>query len=94
MKKKIGKYLLVSELGQGQYGMVYKAIDETTSSIYAVKLISKILFKKTPQLLTLFATEMEVMSSIDHPNIVHLHEYLESNNNFYLVIDYCRDGDL
>ncbi len=34
------------------------------------------------------------MHSIKHPNIMHLYEYMESSNNYYLVINYCKDGDL
>lgn len=34
------------------------------------------------------------MHSINHPNIMHLYEYMESSNNYYLVISYCKDGDL
>ena len=37
---------------------------------------------------------MAVMSMIDHPNVLHLHEYLETTNNYYLVIQYCNNGDL
>jgi serine/threonine-protein kinase ULK/ATG1 len=37
---------------------------------------------------------MAVMSKIKHPNILHLYEYLETTNNYYLVIDYCNNGDL
>ena len=33
------------------------------------------------------------MNEIHHPNILHLHDYLESANNYYLVIDYCNQGD-
>ena len=31
---------------------------------------------------------------IHHPNILHLFEFLESTNNYYLVIQYCNNGDL
>jgi serine/threonine protein kinase len=34
------------------------------------------------------------MNDIQHPNIMHLHEFLESKKNYYLVIDYCNKGDL
>ena len=33
------------------------------------------------------------MKKIKHPNIIHLYELLESTNNYYLIIDYCKDGD-
>jgi len=42
----------------------------------------------------LFDTEMAVMSKIKHPNIMHLYEYMETGNNYYLVIQYCNNGDL
>ena len=34
------------------------------------------------------------MNRINHPNIIHLFEFLESGNNFYMVIQYCNGGDL
>ena len=37
---------------------------------------------------------MAVMSKIKHPNIMHLYEYMETQNNYYLVIQYCNNGDL
>lgn len=33
------------------------------------------------------------MNEIKHRNILHLHDHLESKNNYYLVIDYCEGGD-
>jgi len=31
---------------------------------------------------------------IHHPNIMHLYDFLESSNNYYLVMQYCNNGDL
>ncbi len=42
----------------------------------------------------LFQTEMSVMSKINHPNVMHLFEFMETANNFYLVIQYCNSGDM
>lgn len=33
------------------------------------------------------------MHSINHPNILHLYEFLESSNNYYLVLNFCNQGD-
>jgi len=33
------------------------------------------------------------MNEIHHRNILHLYDYLESKNNYYLVIDFCNEGD-
>jgi serine/threonine protein kinase len=34
------------------------------------------------------------MSEINHPNIMHLFDFLESSNSYYLVMQYCNKGDL
>ena len=34
------------------------------------------------------------MHTIDHPNILHLYEFLESKNNYYLVLTFCNQGDM
>ena len=92
--KKVGNYLLVSKLGEGQFGSVFKATHQSTNEEFAVKTVAKSKVNSNPKLKTLFDTEMAVMSRIKHPNILHLHEYLETGNNYYLVLDYCNSGDL
>ena len=92
--KKVGNYLLVQKLGEGQFGVVYKATHQEKDETFAVKTIEKKKVNSNPKLRKLFDTEMHVMKTINHPNILHLHEYLETANNYYLVIDYCNGGDL
>ena len=92
--KKVGGYILISELGKGQFGTVYKAKQEETGDIFAMKTVKKQSIQANARLKTLFDTEIHIMSKIKHPNILHLYEYLETNNNFYLVIDFCNSGDM
>jgi serine/threonine protein kinase len=92
--KKVGNYLLLSELGKGQFGVVYKAQNTKNEEIYAMKSITKQSVNSSPQLKALFDTEVKIMSNIRHPNIMHLYELLETTNNYYLVLDYCCSGDL
>lgn len=42
----------------------------------------------------LLNTEVSIMHKINHPNIMHLYDYFETENNYYLVINYCNKGDL
>ena len=92
--KKVGNYTLVSELGKGQFGVVYKAHNTATDEVFAIKSITKQSVMSSPKLKELFDTEVKIMASIKHPNIMHLYELLETNNNYYLVLDYCRSGDM
>ena len=84
----------MSELGKGQFGIVYKAKHEENGDIFAMKTVKKESVMSNQRLKALFDTEIHIMSKIKHPNILHLYEYLETNNNFYLVIDYCNGGDM
>ncbi len=34
------------------------------------------------------------MKKIDHPNIVKLFDVYQTNNNMYIVTEYCKAGDL
>ncbi len=88
--KKIDNYLFKKVLGKGQFGIVYKAEHIKTHEMFAVKKIPKSKINSNPILKRLLKTEVSIMHEIDHPNILHLHEFLESDNNYYLIIDYCN----
>lgn len=92
--KKVGNYLLIAEIGKGQFGTVYKATKQPSKEVFAIKTVAKKKVNSNSKLRKLFDTEMAVMSKINHPNILHLYEYLETANNYYLVIQYCNNGDL
>ena len=91
--QKIGKYILQKKLGNGQFGAVWKAENIETHAIYAIKKIERNRIDGSSILKRLLHTEVSIMHQIDHPNILHLHEFLISKNHYYLVIDYCNQGD-
>ncbi|KAI0795440.1 kinase-like domain-containing protein [Abortiporus biennis] len=95
-----GRYQLVDVLGEGAYGVVYRAVDlkplgssSSTPSQYAVK----ILFKAAPGTREGQAQAREIIThkiASDHPNVLTLHDVLEDDWFIYLVLDYCPGGDL
>lgn len=72
---------------------MWKATNDKKGGIFAVKIISKDKIKSNSILKRLLDTEVSIMHTIDHPNILHLFEYFESKNNYYLVLNYCNQGD-
>jgi len=94
LPKKVGKYTLTEELGRGQFGIVFRAKENASGQIYAVKCIAKAQLNSMPKLKELFQTEKKVMRELFHPNIMHLYDEMETGANYYLVIDYCGGGDL
>ena len=92
--KKLGKYILIKEIGKGQFGTVYVAQSEEDQKQYAVKCVNRNQIDGNPMLKRLLKTEVRVMNNIHHTNIMHLFDFLESSNNYYLIMQYCNNGDL
>jgi serine/threonine protein kinase len=62
-------------------------------TVFAVKLIDKKAFNDEKHM-TMFRSEVAIMSSIEHPNVVRLYETFEDDVHFYLVMEMIRGGEL
>jgi len=76
-------------LGEGQNGYVKIVIHKKTLRQFALKTLNKNI-----SLCEDVKNEIEIMSSIDHPNILKLYEYFETDDCVYLVLHLCQAGDL
>lgn len=54
----------------------------------------KIMQKINPEEVDYIKKEIKIHSSINHPNVVKFHEYLEDSNFFYVILEYCENKDL
>ena len=79
-------YKLIEEIGHGSYGHVYKAIDNKTNLVVAIKKIIQALINK--RLAQYCLRELEILSELSHPNIIKLHQVMNSNRSIYLIMDY------
>lgn len=41
-----------------------------------------------------FQTEVKILQTLDHPNVIKLYEYFEDDLNVYLVTELCSGGEL
>mmetsp|Transcript_2167 Transcript_2167/g.5058 ORF Transcript_2167/g.5058 Transcript_2167/m.5058 type:complete len:504 (-) Transcript_2167:745-2256(-) len=80
------------KLGQGTYGSVVRATHKATGQIRAVKCIPK--SSKQMKNMERFKMEIQLMKSMDHPNVVNLFETYEDRRNIYLVMELCQGGEL
>lgn len=90
---RIEDYIIRNPIGSGQFGKVYLAINIETSQKYAIKRIEKSKVQAIPKLIELLKTEMSIMSGINHPNILHMYDFLETDSSYCLVLNYCNQGD-
>lgn len=80
-------------LGQGAYGQVKLVTHKKTNLIRAAKYINK---KSVIQGISenkLFQ-EVNILMSLDHPNIVRLYHLYEQKKSYILVTEYCSGGEL
>ena len=81
-------------LGSGTYGTVKKvSLIKNPSTIRAMKIISKENIIEGVDH-SKFIDEITILKKLDHPNIMKIFESFVDKNNFYIISDFCDQGDL
>jgi serine/threonine protein kinase len=88
------KYDVVSELGEGAYGRVLKVKEKESEFFRAMKIIKKRVNYKKPEEEKLIKKEIHILRKLDHPNIIKVFEFYDSNNDFYIISELCEGGEL
>ena len=86
------KYDIISKLGDGSYGTVFLAINFLTKSKVAIKKIVKVKENEIDDLN--IKNEIDILKNLDHPNIVKIYEFHETQDSYYIVTEYCKKGEL
>jgi serine/threonine-protein kinase len=87
----IDRYEIVEELGEGAYAQTYKALDTTTETPVVLKCLNPNLFAD-PHNFQRFRREAEIVSRLDHPNVLRSLDNRENRTEPYLVLEYI-DGE-
>src|SRR5713226_2256646 len=88
---RLGPYEIVSLVGAGGMGEVYKAKDTRLDRIVAIKILPPTL-TADPQFRERFDREARTISQLDHPHICALHDVGEHDGTSYLVLQFL-DGE-
>ena len=88
----LNDYTLIKDIGEGNFGKVKLAKLKSTKEKFAIKILDKEKLK-TQTKSTLF-NEIEIISRLDHKNIIHVEKILEDQKNFYIIMEYCEKGEL
>lgn len=89
----VGSYRLVSLLGTGGMGEVYRAEDRRLKRQVAVKVLREE-FSRDPERLRRFKREAQLLASLNHPHICVLHDVGEREGVVYLVMEYLEGETL
>src|SRR5881396_4413655 len=90
---RLGPYGILSALGAGGMGEVYRARDTTLNRDVAIKVLPD-LFASDADRLARFTREAQTLASLNHPNIAHVYGLDESGNLRALVMELVEGEDL
>jgi serine/threonine-protein kinase len=89
--RQFGDYTILKLLGEGGMGKVYLVHDNTTNERGALKVLKKI---NDSKLLQYFQREAQILTQLDHPNIVKIKCYGIQKDYPYLLMEYIVGSTL
>jgi serine/threonine protein kinase len=91
--KTLGTFEIVEEIGRGGMATVYRARQVTMNRVVAVKVLPRHLLHD-PSFFERFEREVEVISHLEHPHIVPIYEYGQTEGIPYIAMRYLGGGSL
>ncbi|KAF7269584.1 hypothetical protein GWI33_017362 [Rhynchophorus ferrugineus] len=87
------RFDIIKKLGQGTFGKVQLGINKETGQEVAIKTIKKSKIESGADLIRI-RREIQIMTSVQHPNIIHIYEVFENRDKMVLVMEYAAGGEL
>lgn len=89
-----GDYMLGQTLGEGEFGKVKLGWKRDGSVQVAIKLIRRESVATNPSRLPKIYREISILGELSHPNIVRLHEMVETDRHIGIILEYASGGEL
>ncbi len=84
------KYCFIRDLGEGGFGKVFLAKEETSNRFVAIKQLLKLDEAKQAWIVH----EIQQLSKLNHQHIVTYYHHFIQDNLLYIVMEYCSKGSL
>lgn len=88
----LGNYVILSRIGQGGMGAVYKALHRRMKRVVALKIIRK--GRATPEFIERFRREIEAAARLTHPNVIAAYDADECELGDFLVMEFVDGSDM
>ena len=89
----LGPYEIITPIGAGGMGEVYKANDTRLDRVVAIKVLAEHL-ADSPERKQRFEREAKAISQLNHPNICTLYDVGSQNGIAYIVMEYLEGETL
>ncbi len=90
---RLGPYRVLSLLGEGSMGRVYKGFDEHLERYVAIKMVNSTL-AANPEDIEGFRREARILASISHPNIALIYYFDICDNVPFFCMEYLPEGSV
>lgn len=87
--KVVDNYKILSVLGRGGMGVVFKALDMNLEKTVALKMIDPYL-ARDENFLTRFKTEAKALAKLENPNIVNVYALRETKIGVFMVMEFVQ----
>jgi eukaryotic-like serine/threonine-protein kinase len=91
---RIGKYVIVDCIGRGGNGIVLKARHRLMHRFVALKTVDTNNLHHANEAVARFQREIEIVSRLEHPNLVRALDVLRTRTHTYLVLEFITGKDL
>jgi calcium/calmodulin-dependent protein kinase I len=85
-------YKIEDELGAGSFAVVRSGVNKVTGEEVAIKIIDRKEMQEDDEVA--LRTEVEILSGLDHPNVVKMHEVFDEEDYLYIVLELMNGGEL
>ncbi len=93
MTDRIGNCRILGEIGSGGMAVVYKAVQEPLGRVVAIKALKPSIAVDS-QFAKRFEREAHFMASLQHENVLHVHDFIKDGRSMYIIMEYVRGIDL
>lgn len=87
------RYQLQDPIGRGGMATIYRGQDMRMERTVAIKVLREV-YSTDPKFVTRFQREAKAASSLQHPNIVQVYDYGQSDGNYFIVMELIEGTDL
>ena len=89
----VGNYKIVSTLGEGGMGTVFKAVDVMLEREVAIKMLRAEIASQ-PDIVERFRSEAVTLAKLNHPAIATLYSFFRQGDQFFMVLEYVAGETL
>src|SRR5437588_1110091 len=87
------RYQLQDHIGRGGMATIYRGRDLRMDRVVAIKVLRDV-YSTDPKFVTRFQREAKTASSLQHPNIVQVYDYGQTDGNYFIVMELVEGTDL